>query len=94
MRCGDGLAELRFPVIDQAASAIVEFNKHRLSRRSMLSGKAVRPAGATEVQPVAATAVWANRRCSSNASAGVLQSGVLRGLVLRVSATAWRAFLL
>ena len=49
---------------------------------------------ATWVQPVVATVMWANRRVSSNASAGVFQRRVLRGLVFRASATAWRAFLL
>ena len=46
------------------------------------------------VQPVVATPLWADRRYSSNASAGVFHPRVLRGLVLRASATAWRAFLL
>ena len=46
------------------------------------------------VQPVVATVVSANRKCSSNASAGVLQPRVLRGLVLRASATASRASVL
>ena len=38
--------------------------------------------------------MWANRRYSSNASAGAFQPSVLRGLVLRARATASRAFLL
>ncbi len=49
---------------------------------------------ASRVQPVVATVVCASRKCSSNASAGVLQPRVLRGLVLRASATASRASVL
>ena len=48
----------------------------------------------SRVQPVVATVVCANRKCLSNASAGVLQPRVLRGLVLRASATASRASVL
>src|ERR1700712_3265469 len=46
------------------------------------------------VQPVVATLVCADRSAASNASAGVRQSRVLRGLVLSASATASRASVL